>query len=142
MEVGFNTNEKRARVMVNHDRLKRARTRMNLTQAELATRIGLSERQISDRESKDGVMTSSSLVAIAKELEVSIDWLCGLTGTDELHGHLQRALSDEENRLLAAYRDWDIHSAASLFAERASAIIADTLGQEAMDAVIKKLRDQ
>ena len=116
MEEVLSINEKRARTMVNHSRLRTARDRMGLTQADLANRIGVSERQISDRENKDGVMNSNSLAAIAKELDVSIDWLCDLT--NEMHGHQQGALTDDESNLLIAYRKLDVNGAALLFAHR------------------------
>ena len=51
-------------------------------------------------------------------------------------------LSVNELRLLNAYREWDLATAATLFAERAAEIIAESLGQEAMDAIVKKVRNQ
>ncbi len=65
------------------ERLHIARRRKRLKQRELAERIGLSYQSISAYENVDkcGNTKSPSLehaVAIAKELEVSLDWLCGI----------------------------------------------------------------
>ena len=112
---------KREPTLIRHDRLKFARERKGLTQAEVTTLTKLSGRQLSERENSDGVMQSDTLAALARVLEVSVDWLMGLT--DDLHGHQQRALSDEENRLLVAFRDLDYDAGADLFDARLSAVL-------------------
>jgi transcriptional regulator with XRE-family HTH domain len=95
--------------MLIKERLKSARERMGLSQAELAKATGVALRVITKREGQSGGVTSDTLVSLARVLQVSVDWLCGLT--DEIHGHQQRALSDDENRILVALRDFDLPSA-------------------------------
>lgn len=132
MDQRRNLQRKWKKTVVRHERLKQARERRGLTQEELARRIKLSGRQISDRESHDGGMTSNSLVLIARELEVSIDWLCGLT--DDIHGHQQRTLSEDENRMLVALRDFDLLAARrvvrDVFTRRGTDLVNDAFPED------------
>lgn len=69
-------------------RLKEARTGQGMTQKELADLSGVSTVMISSYERTDAVTGKnpalSSVYAIAKALDVSIDWLCGTTETKSL----------------------------------------------------------
>lgn len=113
--------------MLIKERLIRARKRMGYTQAELSEKSGVALRVITKREAESGGVSSETLVALSNVLEVSIDWLCGVLGEDELHGHRLRTLTEAENRLLQAYRDIDIQALGEVFSERASDAIADAL---------------
>lgn len=69
-------------------RLKEARTGQGMTQKELADLSGVSTVMISSYERTDAVTGKnpalSSVYAIAKALDVSIDWLCGTTENKSL----------------------------------------------------------
>lgn len=65
-------------------RMKEVRTKMNLKQNELAEKIGITPASISAYEKYDGdkVGKKPSLetaIAISKVLNVSLDWMCGLS---------------------------------------------------------------
>ncbi len=62
------------------NRLKEARSRKNMSQAELAKAIGVATGTISVYENPNGNRCPAfdKTVAIAETLEISIDWLCGL----------------------------------------------------------------
>lgn len=72
------------------DRLKAARTKKNMSQAELAKAIGVATGTISVYENPSGgrYPAFDKTVAIAETLEVSIDWLCGVNeeAKEELDG--------------------------------------------------------
>lgn len=64
-------------------RLKEAREAKELTQKELAERIGVSYQTISAYERVDAAgkvkgPTLENAVALARELDTSLDWLCGM----------------------------------------------------------------
>lgn len=61
------------------ERLKAARTRKHLSQAELAKSVGVSAATISSYETPNGakVPALDKAAAIASELDISLDWLCG-----------------------------------------------------------------
>ncbi len=61
------------------ERLKEARTKKNMSQAELAKAIGVSTGTVSVYENPNGARYPAfdKTVAIAETLGVSIDWLCG-----------------------------------------------------------------
>lgn len=66
------------------ERLKTVRTKKGLSQADLAKMIGVSSATISSYETANGAKIPSlnKAEAIAETLEVSLDWLCGLTAPD------------------------------------------------------------
>lgn len=89
------------------DRLKAIREKRQLSQQDLADRVGLSGRQIWRYENGESDPTANVLSRLAKELEVSMDYLAGLV--DEPQGHAsEEELKPMERKLLAAYRrgDW------------------------------------
>ena len=59
-------------------KLKMIRMDMGLSQSELAEFLGVHQPTISAYESDSVEPPVSKLVAIAKECNVSLDWLCGL----------------------------------------------------------------
>ncbi|MCH5204289.1 MAG: helix-turn-helix transcriptional regulator [Oscillospiraceae bacterium] len=61
------------------ERLKSARSKKHLSQAELAKAIGVSAATISSYETPNGtkIPALDKAAALADELEVSLDWLCG-----------------------------------------------------------------
>lgn len=60
-----------------HDRIRGARQRARMTQAELAAAVGGWQSRISKLES-DGVPTTQELRELSRALGVSADWLLGL----------------------------------------------------------------
>lgn len=61
------------------ERLKAARTNRHMSQAELAKAVGVSAATISSYETPSGAKVPSldKAAAIASELNISLDWLCG-----------------------------------------------------------------
>ena len=59
-------------------RLFSARKRAGLTQAQLAERTSLSRAEISRYENRKHVPLHFRLVGICRELDVSMNWLCGV----------------------------------------------------------------
>lgn len=85
------------------DRIAKARQDKGLTQEDLAKRVGISGTQIYRIESENANTSAETLGRIAKELEVSVDYLMGLS--DHPHGELTfKDLSPEEQRIITAYR--------------------------------------
>jgi len=127
-EKGVNRIAKKAQDgMLIKERLIRARKRMGYSQARLAEKSGVALRVITKRESESGGVSSETLVALTSVLKVSIDWLCGQVGEDELNGHQKRVLTDRENRLLAAYKDFDSRALTEMYVQRAAEFITDAL---------------
>lgn len=60
------------------ERLKLARTERDMSQRELARRVGCHSEQISQYEQGVKEPRLNSLVALAQELDCSLDFLCGL----------------------------------------------------------------
>lgn len=85
------------------DRLVKTRQDRGLTQDDLAKRSGLSATQIYRIESEHSNTSADAIGRIAKVLEVSVDYLMGLS--DHPHGEITfKDLSPEEQRLITAYR--------------------------------------
>jgi transcriptional regulator with XRE-family HTH domain len=61
------------------DRIRQARARLRLTQAELARRIGISTTAMNAIESGDTDPRASRITALADVLDVSTDYLLGRT---------------------------------------------------------------
>jgi transcriptional regulator with XRE-family HTH domain len=97
-------------------RLRRARELAGISQRDLASRVGLSEQQIYryERERSDPLV--SNVVAIAKELNVSIDYLCGLS--DDPNPKNNQKLSDGEQELVGAWRRGDMDAVLELFRQK------------------------
>ena len=98
--------------MTLRDRLRRARKAAQLTQAELATRLGVVPSAIAQWERPDGTAPSSSnLIRVAGLLDVSFEWLAtgrGSSGVEALEvpalDPRYFAIDGHEERLLAGFR--------------------------------------
>lgn len=85
------------------DRLKAVREQRQLTQRDLANRVGISDQQIYRYESGSNEPTADILTRISQELEVSSDFLLGLV--DRPNDHLREEdLSPMERKLVQAVR--------------------------------------
>ena len=60
-------------------RLKELRTENNLTQKQVATKLGIRQQSYTRYENGAGEPSLDTLVAIAKIYNVSVDYLLGLT---------------------------------------------------------------
>ena len=84
------------------DRLRNIRDQHGLTQDELAYRLSIGQSQLARYENGRAEPTPEVIVRLASELDVSADYLLGLS--DAPTGQLdENDLSDTERRLLAAY---------------------------------------
>ena len=59
-------------------RIRRIRDKKNITQKELAERIGMKVQQYNRYEKQENEMSVPVLIKIAEELEVSADYLLGI----------------------------------------------------------------
>jgi transcriptional regulator with XRE-family HTH domain len=85
------------------DRLKALREKRGWSQRELARLCGLGEAQIGKYESGQTDPTVTSLKTIADKLDVSADYLLGIS--DDPRRHIDAsALSDEEYQMLRIFR--------------------------------------
>jgi len=64
---------------IDGDRIRKRRKQLKLSQEELAARVGTTQKQISNYERGTAEPGTDRLYMIAKELEVSTDWLYCLT---------------------------------------------------------------
>ncbi|MCC6976276.1 MAG: helix-turn-helix transcriptional regulator [Anaerolineae bacterium] len=88
------------------DRLRELRLARELTQQELAQRVGVHPQHIYKLEVGKYKPNSDTLIRLARELEVSADYLLGLV--DDLQGHLsEEDLTPVERKLLSAWRHAD-----------------------------------
>ena len=62
-----------------HERLKTARNYAGITQREVASRLGITERAYQWWESGHNEPSLTNLVKLASFYSVSMDWLAGLT---------------------------------------------------------------
>ncbi|AST86237.1 hypothetical protein CIG66_07075 [Ralstonia pseudosolanacearum] len=60
------------------ERLKEARLGQGLTQKQLAERVGIARQAIYRQEEGKQIPEVTTLVALAQELNRSMDWFCGL----------------------------------------------------------------
>lgn len=65
-------------------RLREARTEKGLTQKELAERIGVTKGRVTHYETNKGHPNTPVLLEICRVLNVSSDWLLGLTDRKEV----------------------------------------------------------
>lgn len=79
------------------DRLRAARKCKGMTQAELANKCHCMDVQIRKYESGQSEPTLSRLVQLARGLDVSLDWLCGLTENTPYALKLQTDIQEAEN---------------------------------------------
>jgi transcriptional regulator with XRE-family HTH domain len=66
------------------DRVRQARTEAGLKQAELAKRMRVHQSEVSAYERGRYMPTFWNLCELARALNVSLDWLCGLSEKREL----------------------------------------------------------
>ncbi|MBE2196746.1 MAG: helix-turn-helix transcriptional regulator [Anaerolinea sp.] len=92
------------------DRVKELRERLQISQLELAERVGVSAQHIYRIESgRRDNPTAETLIRLSKEFGVSVDYLLGLV--DDPHMNLQEAdMTPEERNLLSAWRREDMRA--------------------------------
>lgn len=94
-------------------RLKELREEKNLTQADLAIKIGTSQRNISRWENESNEPTASFVVMLADYFQCSIDYLLGRSDdfgniTIKQESSTQKyldELSPDEQKIITQYRD-------------------------------------
>lgn len=86
--------------------VKKRRTELNLTQAELAEKINSDACYISRIETGARKITIDNLAALANALEVSSDYLLGISSDIVLHKHVSemerilQTLNDEDKEMM------------------------------------------
>lgn len=99
------------------ERLKEMREKRGLSQTDLSERADVSKRQIGRYEHGKGDPTSDTLARIARALDVSGDYLIGLT--DAPRSYVQSTdLTEDEAELIGLFRRGDIESVFRKFAQR------------------------
>ena len=86
------------------DRIKTTRELRKLSQQDLADRTGISVRQILRYENGDSDPTAAVLSRIARELEVSADYLLGFVDNPTEHVR-EEDLTPDERELVFAYKN-------------------------------------
>lgn len=95
------------------DRLRFIRERMGLTQEELEKFLGFGKGSISRYEKGDTDPLPNQLVEMAKKLDITVDWLLGLSDDPESSlRESDKKLSLEEIALLAKYRSGELEKLA------------------------------
>lgn len=98
------------------DRLREIRERRNLTQDDLNNRLGFGGTQVYRYETGKADPSPEVLVRLARELEVTTDWLLGLV--DAPGEHLQEEdLAPDERKLLSAFRRGDWREGMKIFSQ-------------------------
>ena len=69
-------------------RLKQLRSSMNMTQVQFAEHIHTTQTTVSSFENLGKIPSLDVAITIAKECNVSIDWLCGLSKTKSIDGEI------------------------------------------------------
>jgi len=101
------------------DRLKNLRQKRGLSQRELARLCGLGETQINKYENSLSDPSSTNLMLIAQHLDVSTDYLLGLTDDPQLLVR-EPALNYDERAVLDVLRSEGWSGVIRLGAERLS----------------------
>jgi transcriptional regulator with XRE-family HTH domain len=99
------------------DRLRAVRLNNDLTQEELAVKIGTDIKQISRWESGKFSPNLETLVEIARALNVSADYLLGISDDPAPHERIDN-LSDEERAVVSAMRRKDDKAVMKILANR------------------------
>lgn len=101
---------RKGQVMERHfrgDRLRQLRQRAKLTQAELANKIGASEKQANRWETRNVEPTGHHLLQLAQYFDVTIEYLLGMS--DDPGGYqFPRELSPLQRRILSAMDRGDL----------------------------------
>lgn len=95
------------------NRLREVRQAMGMTQEQLEVASGVSQSAISQVERLGGSMTGQNLAAVAQALEVSTDYLLGLTD-DPRPVRTDAEITLGEWAIIRALRDGDVERAAAL----------------------------
>lgn len=101
------------------ERLKETRDMKGLTQRELASIAGMNEVQLSRYENSKMEPALSTLENLARKLDVSTDYLLGLTNDPRKH-YGDTEIADEERTILETYRKEGWVGIARLGVERLS----------------------
>lgn len=99
------------------DRLRERRLGSDLTQEQLAQKIGTDVKQISRWESGKFAPNLETLVLIARALNVSADYLLGISDDPSPHMRIDN-MSDEERAVVAAMRRGDDKAVMKIIANR------------------------
>lgn len=108
------------RNLLRGDRLREYREKRGLSQRDLARKCGLGINQINRYENGMSDAWSSILRVIAQELDVSADYLLGLS--DMPRNYAAETLRPEERQLLDAFNAGDMAAVVVLLAERVRAL--------------------
>jgi transcriptional regulator with XRE-family HTH domain len=90
------------------DRLRKVREEQDYSQEQLAEYLNIGQQQIWRYENEKSKPSSDILTKIATFLNVSTDYLLGLT--DNPKGYIEVELTPDEQKVLAAYRRGDIRA--------------------------------
>ncbi|MEP7287019.1 MAG: helix-turn-helix transcriptional regulator [Chloroflexota bacterium] len=101
---------------LNAERLRMWRERYGWSQRELARRCGLGEAQVNKYENGQTDPSAKYLKAMAEQLDVSTDYLLGLT--DHPRGSYGDTLTAEESKLIDAYAAGDNAAVLEMIAQR------------------------
>ncbi len=99
------------------DRMQAARVKAGHTQETLATALGIEKKQISRWETGSTIPSADRLAEIAKILEVSTDYLFGLSDDPTPNMRIDN-LTPDERAVLAAMRRGDDKAAMKIIANR------------------------
>lgn len=105
------------------DRLRIARERRGLTQRELAALCGIGENQINKYENRDGEPSARVLYLLAQQLDVSVDYLLGLS--DVPQNFSAGDLNDDERALVNAFKIGDAVTLLKLITDRVRQLEAE-----------------
>jgi HTH-type transcriptional regulator, cell division transcriptional repressor len=90
--------------MILGERIKERRKALNLTQAMLTEISGVPQGYISRYESGDSEPLASNVIALAKALQVSADWLLGISDELPIIPQTELDLNAQEKEVLALFR--------------------------------------
>jgi len=86
------------------ERIARRRKTLGISQEELAALIGTNQKQISRYENGHNDPTADVLIAMARALETTADWLLGLSDVEERPLRGVTDLNEDERELILIYR--------------------------------------
>ncbi len=99
------------------ERLKAARLKNHLTQGELAEKLKIDAMQISRWEKGHKIPRSERLAEIAQVLNVSVDYLLGISDEPTIRVRVEN-LTIEEMALVRAFREGDDKEAMKILSNR------------------------
>jgi transcriptional regulator with XRE-family HTH domain len=107
---------KKSRVKLIGERLKSIREKAKIGQKELALDLGMGKMTVYYYEHEKTDAKISHVIDIAIALNVSIDYLCGLT--DDPRPLRRSDISDSEEKLLNAFRSDDMRTVHRILADK------------------------